>query len=266
LDASFLRRLLAHPLTASLDLDDPATTQLRRQIIAAKPFLRAIYDEWYAQLAATLPPGEGEVLEVGSGAGYCAQFIPGLMTSEVFPCPGVQMVVNAAQLPFAANSLRAIVMTNVLHHLPDVRAFFEEAARCLRPDGKVLMIEPWNTPWSRFIYKHFHHEPLDPDATDWTLPPSGPLSGANVALPWILFERDRGKFMREFPQFFIEQIRPFLPFRYLVSGGVAMRSLMPGFTHRAWSGLERALLPQMHRLAMFASISVAKRAPDSKNG
>jgi hypothetical protein len=27
-------------------LDDPATTALRRQIIASKPFLTAIYDEW----------------------------------------------------------------------------------------------------------------------------------------------------------------------------------------------------------------------------
>jgi SAM-dependent methyltransferase len=260
LAAAFLRRLLAHPLTASLDLDDPATTQLRRQIIASKPFLRAIYDEWYAQLASALPPGDGQVLELGSGAGYCAEFIPGLITSEILPCPGVSVVIDAAKLPFQSNSLRAIVMTNVLHHVPDVRAFFGEAARCLRPDGKILMIEPWITPWSRFVYTHFHHEPLDPNAPDWTFPSRGPLSGANGALPWILFERDREKFTREFPQFSIEQIRPFLPFRYLVSGGVGMRSLMPGFTHGAWAALERALQPQMHRLGMFAFISLAKIA------
>ena len=256
--ASFLRRLLAHPLTASLDLDDPATTQLRRQIIASKPFLRAIYDEWYAQLAAALPPGDGDVLELGSGAGYCTQFIPGLITSEILPCPGVRMVIDATKLPFHADSLRAVVMTNVLHHIPDVRAFFSEAARCLRPAGKILMIEPWITPWSRFIYTHFHHEPLNPNAPDWTFPSTGPLSGANGALPWILFERDRQKFSREFPQFSIEQIRPFLPFRYLVSGGVAMRSLMPGFTHGAWAALERALQPQMQRLGMFAFVSLLK--------
>jgi SAM-dependent methyltransferase len=266
LAASLLRRLLAHPLTASLDLDDPATTHLRRQIIASKPFLRAIYDEWYSQLAAALPPGEGSVLELGSGAGYCVQFIPDLITSEIFPCPGVRMVANAAQLPFAANTLRAIVMTNVLHHLPDVRAFFREAARCLRPGGRILMIEPWITSWSRFVYTHFHHEPLDPDAPDWTFPSSGPLSGANGALPWILFHRDRKKFSLEFPQLSVEQISPFLPFRYLVSGGVGMRSLMPGFTHGAWAGLERSLQPQMNRLGMFAFLSLERRTFDSRNG
>jgi len=138
--------LLAHPLTASLDLDDPATTELRRQVIASKPFLKAIYIEWYSLLAASLPPGEGNVLELGSGAGFCSQFIAGLITSDVFFCPGARIVINAAALPFTTDSLRAIVMTNVLHHQPDVCQFFSEASRCLRKGGEILMIEPWLTP------------------------------------------------------------------------------------------------------------------------
>ncbi len=258
--ASFLRRLLAHPLTADLDLDDPATTQLRRQIIASKPFLRAIYDEWYSLLAAALPPPPGAVLELGSGAGYCSQFIPDAITSEVFPCPGVQMVVNATNLPFQPDSLRAIVMTNVLHHLPDVRAFFREASRCLRPGGKVLMIEPWITSWSRFVYTRFHHEPLDVSTPDWAFPKSRPLSGANIALPWILFERDRAQFIVEFPQLSIESVRPLLGFRYLLSGGVALRSLMPSFAVGAWAAFERGLRGHTHRLGMFAFISIQKNA------
>ena len=260
--ASLLRRLLAHPLTASLDLDDPATTGLRRQIIASKPFLKAIYTEWYSLLAASLPPGDGDVLELGSGAGFCSEFIPGLITSEVFLCAGTRMAIDAARLPFAAGSLRAIVMTNVLHHVPDVCQFFGEASRCLREGGKILMIEPWVTPWSRFVYSRFHHEPFDPEAASWSFPPSGPLSGANGALPWIVFERDRSKFLQQFPQFTIEQIQPFLPFRYLVSGGVGLRSLMPGFSHAAWASLERALQLQMPRLAMFAFISLRKDGRD----
>jgi hypothetical protein len=75
-------------------LDDPATTELRRQIIASKPFLKAIYDEWYSLLARELPAGDGEVLELGSGGGYCERYIKGLITSEVFPAPSVQLVVD----------------------------------------------------------------------------------------------------------------------------------------------------------------------------
>jgi len=259
LSSALFRRLLAHPLTASLDLDDPATTGLRKQVILSKPFLKSIYDEWYGMLAVAIPPGEGQVLELGSGGGYCARFIPGLITSEVFPCKGVQIVADAQNLPFSNGSLRAIVMTNVLHHLPDVRQFFTEATRCLRPGGKILMIEPWVTAWSRFVYGRLHHEPFYPDAQDWTFAKSGPLTGANVALPWILFVRDREKFAADFPLLSIDQAHPFLPFRYLASGGVGMRSLMPAFTHSAWAGAERLMESQMHRLGLFAFISLVRR-------
>jgi SAM-dependent methyltransferase len=256
LSGSILRRLLSNPLTAGLELDDPTTTEVRKQIIASKPFLKAIYDEWYGLLAAHLPAIEGEVLELGSGAGYCERFIPNLITSEVFPCSGVRLIADARQMPFPDSSLRAIVFTDVLHHMPDVRPFFAEAIRCLRPGGKILMIEPWVSPWSRFVYTHFHHEPFLPEASDWSFPSSGPLSGANGALPWIAFVRDRGKFESEFPSLVIDEIRPFMPFRYLVSGGVGMRSLMPGFTHSIWKALERKLKPQMPKLAMFAFVSL----------
>ena len=254
-----LRRLLSHPLTAGMRVDDPETTALRKQIISSKPFLRQIYDEWYTLLAEGLPEGGGGVLELGSGAGYCDRYIKDLITSEVFSCPTAQLVIDAQKIPFGDGSLRAIVFTDVLHHLPDVRQFFGEASRCLRSGGKILMIEPWVTPWSRFVFKNFHHEPFFPEAQDWSFPSTGPLSGANGAIPWIVFVRDRQKFESEFPHLAIEQIRPFLPFRYLVSGGVGMRNLMPGFTHPLWVRLERMLGSQMSRLAMFAFISVRRR-------
>jgi SAM-dependent methyltransferase len=257
LAADFLRRLLAHPLTASLHVDDPATTELRKQIIVAKPFLKAIYDEWYAMLAEKVPMGEGLAVEFGSGGGYAAEYIPGLITSEIFPS-AVQMVCNAQAMPFGDGALRAIVITNVLHHMPKVRLFFAEAMRCLRSGGKILMIEPWVTPWSRFVYKKLHHEPFDPEAQEWEFAERGPLSGANGALPWIVISRDQKKFQQEFPKLQVESVQPFLPFRYLVSGGVGMRSLMPEFTHPAWARLERLLRPHMALLGMFAFISVRR--------
>jgi SAM-dependent methyltransferase len=259
LAAGLLHRLLAHPLTASLEPDDPRTTELRRQIIKTKPFLKAIYQEWYERLAAGVPQGTGAVLELGSGAGFLSQYIPGLLTSEVFPCSNVDMVLNAQCMPFEDASLRAIVMTDVLHHLPDVRRFFAEASRCLRSGGRILMIEPWVTTWSKFVYRHFHPEPFLPDATEWAFASSGPLSGANGALPWIVLVRDRVRFEKEFPEFEIEQIEPFLPFRYLLSGGVSMRALMPGFTHGVWAWVEQRLSSQMRRLGMFAFLAVRKR-------
>lgn len=258
MSAAILRRWLEHPLTAGLDLDDPQTTELRKQILASKPFLRAIYDEWYTMLAREVPQGSGEVLELGSGAGYCEKFIPGLITSEIFPCQGVRKVADAQRLPFAEGALRAIVFVNVLHHLPDVRRFFSEACRCLRTDGKIAMIEPWVTWWSRRVYTSLHHEAFLPEAKEWSFASEGPLSGANGALPWMVFERDRETFDTEFPGLQIERIEPFLPLRYLLSGGVGMRSLMPGFAHSFWARVERILAPYNRKLGMFALVVLRK--------
>jgi len=251
---STLRRWLAHPLTRGLDIDDPRTTHLRRRILAGKPFLRRIYAEWYRALAASLPPGSAPVLELGAGAGFLADFVPGLVRSEVFYTPGLDLVLDGLALPFAAGSLRGIAMTNVLHHLPRPLRFFAEAARCVRPGGVVTMIEPWVTPWSRWVYTRLHHEPFLPESREWEIQGGGPLSGANGALPWILFQRDRERFEREAPEWRGRSVEPMMPFSYLVSGGVALRGLMPAATYPLWRGLESALSPAAGRLAMFAHV------------
>src|SRR3954468_19592268 len=130
-----LKHWLEHPLARGLDLDDPHTTHLRRRILDEKRFLRRIYEEWYTAIAASLPPGEGAVLELGSGAGFLADFIPGLVRSEVFYTPGIDLVLDGQALPFRDRSLRGIAMTNVLHHLPRPLRFFAEAARAVRGGG-----------------------------------------------------------------------------------------------------------------------------------
>jgi SAM-dependent methyltransferase len=243
--------LLAHPLTRGLDVDDPRTTSLRRQIIQEKSFLRRIYQKWYRMIAAAIPRGAGEVVELGSGAGFLKEYIPGLITSDLFACPGVDLVLDGQQLALADGSLRGIAMVDVLHHLPRARRFFSESARCVRPGGVIVMIEPWNSQWGRWVYTQLHHEPFVPDARDWGFPATGPLSGANGALPWIILERDRAMFVREFPQWRIRTIRPMMPFSYLVSGGVGFRGEMPGCTFDLWSGLERWLEPFSDELGMF---------------
>lgn len=255
---SLLGHWLAHPLTRGHDLDAPQTTLIRRQVIQQNRFLRQIYQEWYTHICQALPPGNGPVLELGSGAGFLSDYLQELITTEIFPCDGVRAIVDGHKLPFATNSLRAIVMTDVFHHLPDVSCFLEEANRCIRPGGKIIMIEPWVTTWSRVIYTHLHHEPFLPDRKQWNFSASGPLSSANGALPWIVFERDRNVFESRFAAWKIQNILPFMPFSYLLSGGVSMRPLMPGWAYRIARGLEHLLSPWNLRLAMFALIVLEK--------
>lgn len=249
-----VRSWLEHPLTRGLPIDSPGTTILRRQVIAAKPFLRQIYEEWYDGIARRIPDTPGRVLELGAGPGFLQEHVPGVIRSEIFPCPGVAVALDGCSLPFAPGSLRAIVMTDVFHHIPDARRFLLEAGTVVREGGAIVMVEPWVTPWSRFVYANFHYEPFSPAAERWEFSSSGPLSGANGALPWIVFERDRALFEREFPQWRIQEITPCMPIRYLLSGGVSLRTFMPGWTFPAWRAAEMALGPLMGRLAMFATI------------
>jgi hypothetical protein len=119
------------------------------------------------------------------------------------------------------------------------------------------MVEPWNTAWGRLVYRRLHHEPFDP-AAGWTVAPSGPLTGANGALPWILFERDRERFRRRFPEWRILRADPLMPLAYLLSGGVSLRSLAPGWAYACVRGLERSV-PGLERAAgMFASIALER--------
>ena len=140
---------------------------LHRRLTLGKPFLRRIYNDWYAWLAGSLPEGEGRVLELGSGGGFLKDQLLETIASDIVPSNHVNVVLDGQSLPFATDTLRGIAMTNVLHHIPDVRLFLEEAGRCVRPGGVVLMIEPWYTRWSRFVYGTLHHEEMRADAADW---------------------------------------------------------------------------------------------------
>ena len=150
-------------------------------------------------------------------------------------------------------------MTNVLHHLPRPGASSPRRPRCVRPGGVVAMVEPWVTPWSRWVYTRLHHEPFQPEAREWEIAAGRPLSEANGALPWILFARDRERFEREAPDWRVRSIEPIMPLRYLVSGGISLRGLMPAASFPLWRGIEGALSPWRHRLAMFAQIVLVRR-------
>lgn len=251
--ASWLNSLLQHPLTKGLAVDDPETTRRRREIIRSKPFLCRLYREWYELLAAALPPGDGQAVELGSGAGFIKEIIPEVITTEVLAIDGVDMLLPAdGRLPFPDRSLRAVLMTDVLHHISEPRRFFTEAGRAVRPGGVIAMVEPWVTPWSSLIYRRLHAEPFRPEAETWEFPSCGPLSGANGALPWMLFQRDRQLFEQEFPQWTITKVELLLPFTYLLSGGVSLRIAAPGWLYPFCRCIERRLAFLNPQLAMFA--------------
>lgn len=248
------------PETAHVeDLDDPATTALHRRIIRTKTFLTKTYRSFYHvfRQAVGPDPADKTLVELGSGGGFIKEVIDNAVTSDVMDLPDVDRVFSALDMPFPDAGVDAFFMIDVLHHIPDVRAFLHQAQRCLKVGGKIVMIEPANTIWARFIYTHFHHEAFDTTAP-WQLEGTGPLSSANGALPWIVFCRDRRLFQNEFPQLKIRRLRPHTPLRYLISGGLTLRQLLPGFTYPLIRALEILLWPLNPFLGMFLTIELEK--------
>lgn len=241
------------------DLDDPATTVIKKEVIRRKPFLNRLYRCFYEELLALMkeaPPGPA--VELGSGPGFIKDVNPAVVTSDVLFVPGLDLNFSAGEFPFKKGSLSCILMVDVFHHLPDPLGFLREAERCLVRGGRVVMIEPFNSWFGSWVYRHLHHEPFDTEG-DWLIPGGGPLSRANSALPWIVFSRDRERLERELPGMTVKINRPHTPFAYLLSGGVSYRAFLPGFFFGAVRGVEVLLSPFMKYLGMFGTICLEKK-------
>jgi SAM-dependent methyltransferase len=160
-------------------------------------------------------------------------------------------------MPFENDSISGLFMVDTFHHLPDALVFLREVSRVLKENGKLIMIEPANTLWGRFIYSNFHHEPFNTEG-NWQIPESGPLSGANISLPWIVFVRDKTIFNKEFPRLKIEQITYHTPLRYLLSGGVSFKQIVPDCVFPIFTMIDIILSSLSKHLSMFMTIKVIK--------
>ncbi len=242
-----------------LPLDSPERTLLNKEIILRKTFLRKLYSKWYSTMVRELDQlPEGQLVELGSGGGFFKEFVPGIICSDILDLPGNDMTFSSLDMPFGDNSVSGIFMVDTFHHIPYSEKFLEEATRILKKDGIIMMIEPANSWWGRYIYRTFHHEPFDPSG-DWTIPPSGPMSGANGALPWIVFERDRAKSEEKFPALELRKINYHTPLLYLLSGGVSFRQLLPGFSYNLFYLIDRMMSGISSQMSMFVTIRIRKK-------
>jgi SAM-dependent methyltransferase len=242
-------------------LDDPARAAEIRRTVAGKPALMRLYAEIYARFAACLArtPARGMALELGAGAGWGKRHVAGLVTSDVLPYPGVDLVLDATRLPFADASLRLICMLNVFHHIPDAAAFLGEAARCLVPGGRLLAVDQHLGPISTPILRWAHHEGFDPRAADWAFPSGGPLSSANGALAWIVFRRDRARLERDFPDLELVRYAPHTPLRYWLTGGLKRWCLLPGAAFGPATAVDRWLTALWPGLGSFVDVELVRR-------
>ena len=241
-------------------LDDPGRADELRRRIQGKAALRRLYREVYGRYADCLArcPAAGLAVELGSGGGFVQDVLPQVTTSDVLPYAGVDRVVDATRMPFADGSLRALFLLNVFHHIADAPAFLREAERCLCAGGRALIVDQYPGWIGGPVYRWLHGEPFDAKAADWRFPTTGPLSGANGALAWIVFERDRARLLREHPHLRLDGFRRHTPLRYWLAGGLKRWRLLPGALFGLATALDAALIRLSPRFASFVDVELVR--------
>lgn len=246
-----------HP---AANLDDAGRLELLQRRVHGKVLLRRIYEETYRRFALGLArcPKSGTALEIGSGPGFLKDFIPEVLSADIIPYDGLDLVLDAARLPFCDSSLRALFLLNVFHHLRDPASFLQEAQRALQPGGRIFLVDQYLGWLSTPVYRWLHHEPFNPKALDWAFQSQGPLTGANGALAWIVFERDKQRLKALVPYLRIERYEPILPLSYWLAGGLQAWTLVPGWAAGAALALDHLLITLAPRLASFVAIEIVK--------
>jgi hypothetical protein len=85
------------------------------------------------------------------------------------------------------------------------------------------------------------------------------MTGANMALPSNIFIRDRALYDAEFPDLPVDRLRLHTMFLYVLSGGVSMRSVLPGALFAPALAIERLLEPASRALASMMTIELVRR-------
>lgn len=219
------------------------------------PALRALYAEWYGRVAAALPPPAlGPRVELGSGPGFARPFIPDLELTDLVKAPWHDREVSAEALPYADGSLGALVLFDVLHHVPEPRQFLAEASRTLARGGRIVMCEPYISPMSYPVYKFLHEEPVEMFADP--LAPAAHREGrdpfdSNQAIPTLLFGRGRAAFEAAFPELAVRAVERLAGLSYPASGGFSRGPLLPQAVWTLLHGLEARLPAAAFRLFGF---------------
>ncbi|WP_420155732.1 class I SAM-dependent methyltransferase [Siphonobacter sp.] len=228
-----------------------------------KKILRIIYSEWYQMILKDLSPVSGPTVELGGGGGNFKEFKPDVITSDIEPHPWIDLVFDAHQMPFQAGEVSNLVMVDVLHHLSNPVHFLEEAYRVLQPGGRLIMLEPYPSPFSLPIYRKFHPEPfiMDVDYFSKTGIDQKDPWDANQAIPYLLFYRDRKKFEERFKgRLQIKQQNRLSCLLYPASGGFENKSFIPDGLIPLFQFAEKMLTPVRSLLAFRCYVVLEKKA------
>lgn len=231
-----------------------------REVWNSKPVLREVYGHLYRRITAECLPGL--TIEVGGGSGNLKQYAPDVLSFDVVYEPWLDFVADAQALPLQSSSASNIVMLDVLHHIEYPIRFLRDAARVLRPGGRLIFVEPGITPVSGAVYRMLHEEPVDPTADP--LADGQPSSDkdpyvGNQAIPTLLINRNIERLEKLEPSLKLKTAHHLSLFAYPLSGGFKRWSLITSGAARALLHVEDRIERYLGPICGFRLIAVFER-------
>lgn len=234
------------------------------EVLRSKPEIVEVFQEIHHQLLALEAEhsrcSASTRVELGSGSFPLSSTDPGVLASEVVSGASVDLVFDGTRMPFADQSVSTLFLQNVFHHFGDRARFLDEAIRVLPVGGLVVLFEPYHGLASQLMYPRlFSTETFDKKMLGWNVESGGPTVVANQALSYIVFVRDRSEFERHFKDLEIVSAQPFTNWpRYLASGGLNFRRVLPRRAFRALKAIEPRL-GRLHQVLGLHQFIVLRR-------
>jgi SAM-dependent methyltransferase len=190
--------------------------------------LEALLDERFKFIKDGLPPS-ARVLEVGAGRGHARRILDrvNLIQIDVETNTWLDAVASADSLPFPDSSFDAAIFVAVLHHFAFPMRALDEAARVLRPGGRMFISEPHGSFLLRYLLRFLRHEHFDRNVDPYSAKRCKPAEwtawDGNNAIPDLIFG-DAKRFEGRFPSLRMTHFRFCECFLFINSGGVNMRT------------------------------------------
>jgi Methylase involved in ubiquinone/menaquinone biosynthesis len=248
-----------------LDVDGSERLELHGKVLERKRMLREVFVEFhhaFHRLADRYFKVEGLEVELGAGIAPMRNSYPEVLATDIVATEQLDMALNAEAMSLDDHSARVFYGQNCFHHFPHPDRFFTELERTLKVGGGAILIEPFHGPFAAFLYKRlFKSEGFDMHFPSWETPSTGPMNGANQALSYIVFVRDRQAFERKHPGLEIvhqEICGNYL--RYLISGGLNFRQLLPDALIPVLKVVEKLLYPLRRVLALHHIVVIRRKS------
>lgn len=261
---SRLADLLRESDVKNIDMDCDDRMRAHSKMLARKPMLRKVFTDFhniFDDLDKKFFRGSGIRVEMGAGIAPIRDSYEDVLATDIVDSPGLDFALDAENMHFKNGSVRVLFGQNCFHHFPSPKKFFDEVDRVVEPGGGVILLEPYHGPFASFLFRRmFKTEGYDKEFPSWDTPIAGPMNGANQALSYIIFERDRKEFESLFPNLQIvhqETCKNYL--MYILSGGLNFRQLWPNRAAQLLDKIQKILTPLDHWMALHHIIVIRKR-------